>query len=481
MKRNVWYSLVVSIIVMATVLSACAPAATPTAAPVQPTQAPPPTAAPVQPTMAAPTAVPMQPTAVPATVAPTAAASQVEIFSWWVGPGEADGLAAMVKIFEAKYPNIKFVNAAVAGGAGTNAKAVLATRLAAGDAPDSWQAHAGQEIIATFVQAKQVAPLDDFFAQTGFANVLPKTLLPLISQDGHPYSVPVNIHRSNVLWYNPNVLKAAGVTANPKTDFKTWDDFFAACEKVKAAGKTCLALGAPWTAIHLFENVVIGTIGPDKWVGLWSTPPTTDWASADVTKALANYAKALSYTNSDASTMTDWQPASKLVADGDAAFNVMGDWAYGYFANPAPNGLALKPHTDFDWAVSPGTYGVFNFLSDSFVLPANAKNPAATMAWLTVAASKEGQEAFNPLKGSICARTDCDPTKFSEYSQDAAKDWSSNTVVGSLFHGVMAAPAWVTSIGTAIGLFQASKMDAAAQADLQKALVAACSSDGTCK
>jgi len=414
------------------------------------------------------------------TVAP-AAGGQVEVFSWWVGPGEADGLAAMIKIFEAKYPNIKFVNAAVAGGAGTNAKAVLATRLAAGDAPDSWQAHAGQETIANYVAAKQVQPLDDFFKSTGFGAVLPKTLLPLISQDGHPYSVPVNIHRSNVLWYSPAVLKAAGVTANPKTDFKTWDDFFAACEKVKAAGKTCLALGAPWTAIHLFENVMIGTIGADKWNGMWTTPPTTDWAGPDVAKGLANYAKALSYTNADASTMSDWQSASKLLTTGDAAFNIMGDWAYGYFANPAPNGLALKPHVDFDWAVSPGTYGIFNFLSDSFVLPVNGKNPDGTMAWLTVAASKEGQEAFNPLKGSICARTDCDPSKFSEYSQDAAKDWVSNTVVGSLMHGVVAAPAWATKIGTAIGLFQASKMDAAAQADFQKALADACKSDGTCK
>ena len=194
-----------------------------------------------------------------ATAVPAHAPKQVEVFSWWVGPGEADGLAAMVKVFNAKYPDITFVNAAVAGGAGTNAKAVLATRLAANDAPDSWQAHAGQETIANYVAAKQVAPLDDLFKSTGFDAVLPETLLPLISQDGHPYSVPVNIHRSNVLWYNPKVLTAAGVTANPKTDFKTWDDFFAACDKIKAAGKICLSLGAPWTAIHLFENVMIGT------------------------------------------------------------------------------------------------------------------------------------------------------------------------------------------------------------------------------
>jgi len=404
--------------------------------------------------------------------------TEVEVFSWWVGPGEADGLAAMVKVFNQQYPDIKFINAAVTGGAGTNAKAVLATRLAANDAPDSWQAHAGQETIANYLSAGQIKPLDDLFKSTGFDKVLPATLLPLISKDGHPYSVPVNIHRSNVLWYNPKVLAAAGVTANPKTDFKTLDDFFAACDKVKAAGKICLSLGAPWTAIHLFENIMIGTIGADKWNGMWTTPPTTDWAGADVAAGIANFAKALSFTNADASTMSDWQPASKLMVDGDAAFNIMGDWAYGYFANAAPNGLALKPHTDFDWAVSPGTYGVFNFLSDSFVLPVGAKHPDATEAWLTVAASKAGQEAFNPLKGSICARTDCDQSLFSEYSQDAAKDWTSNVVVGSLMHGVVAAPAWATSIGTAIGLFQT---DTSKTADFQAALVAACAKDGTCK
>ncbi len=418
----------------------------------------------------------------PAPATPAAATGgQVEVFSWWVGPGEADGLAAMVKIFQAQYPNETFVNAAVAGGAGTNAKAVLATRLAAGDPPDSWQAHAGQETIANYVAAKQVQPLDDFYAKTGFASVLPKTLIPLISANGHPYSVPVNIHRSNVMWYNPKVLAAAKVTL-PAGGFASWNDFFAACDTIKAAGKTCISLGPEgFTAMHLWENVMIGTIGADKWNGLWTTPPTTDWNGADVKQGLANYTKVLTYTNSDASTLSDWQPASKMVADGDAAFNIMGDWAYGYFANAAPNGLALTPHTDFDWTPTPGTQGIFVFLSDSFVLPVGNKNPTGTMDWLTVAASKAGQEAFNPLKGSICARTDCDPSKFSEYSQGAMKDWTSNTVVGSLTHGVVAAPAWMTKIDTALKLFLSSAKDDAAIATFQTALADACKSDGTCK
>jgi hypothetical protein len=43
---------------------------------------------------------------------------------------------------------------------------------------------------------------------------------------------------------------------------------------------------------------------------------------------------------------------------------------------------------------------------------------------------------------------------------------------------VVAAPAWATKIGTAIGLFQT---DTSKTADFQAALVAACKSDGTCK
>ena len=155
-KKSSLYVLTI-MVVAATVLSACGGAATPVPAPAA-TTAPAATKAP----------------AAPATAAP-AAASKAEVFSWWVGPGEADGLAAMIKIFQAKYPTDTFVNASVAGGAGTNAKAVLATRLSAGDPPDSWQAHAGEATFA-YVDAKQIQPLDDFFKSSGFGAALPASL-----------------------------------------------------------------------------------------------------------------------------------------------------------------------------------------------------------------------------------------------------------------------------------------------------------------
>ena len=129
---------------------------------------------------------------------------QVEVFSWWTGGGEAAGLDAMIKVFQEKYPDIEFINAAVAGGAGTNARAVLATRLQAGDPPDSWQGHAGQELIGTYVAANQLEPLNFLYEQEGWLDVMPETLIPLISQDGNIYSVPVNIHRANVHVVQPD-------------------------------------------------------------------------------------------------------------------------------------------------------------------------------------------------------------------------------------------------------------------------------------
>jgi hypothetical protein len=87
------------------------------------------------------------------TDAPITGAAEVEVFSWWTAGGEAEGLEAMIGVFNDLYPEYDFVNAAVAGGAGTNARAVLASRLSANDPPSSWQGHAGQELIGTYVAA----------------------------------------------------------------------------------------------------------------------------------------------------------------------------------------------------------------------------------------------------------------------------------------------------------------------------------------
>jgi glucose/mannose transport system substrate-binding protein len=60
----------------------------------------------------------------------------------------------------------------------------------------------------------------------------------------------------------------------------------------------------------------------------------------------------------------------------------------------------------------------------------------------------------------------------------AAKDWTSDTVVGSLTHGVVANDAWKAKIDTALGLFLT---DPTQVDQFQKALADACASDGACQ
>jgi glucose/mannose transport system substrate-binding protein len=386
----------------------------------------------------------------PAKTGVSAATCQLQVFSWWTGGGEAAGLTKLIGIWNANNATCRFKNETVAGGAGTNAKAVLAQRLAAHKPPDSFQGHAGAEL-RDYIKAGQVEPIDFIYKQYGFNKVMPKQLISQITYNGHLYSVPVNIHRANVLWYNPKVLRQAGITTVPKT----WGQFVSALNKAKDAGVIPLAMGEQWTAKHLLETVMIATLGPTRWAALWRK--SGDWSNAGVTLALNRYKTLLDYTNSDAASLT-WQDAGKLVADGKAAFNIMGDWQDGYFSGTKKGGnLALKPKVDYGWTAVPGTNGVYDWLSDSFTLPKGAPHRSAAVKWLAFLGSRRAQDAFNPVKGSIPARQDANARLYGPYLKWALGQWKTDKLAGSLTHGVVAPNAWNADIDTALGLFLQQK------------------------
>ena len=171
----------------------------------------------------------------------------------------------------------------------------------------------------------------------------------------------------------------------------------------------------------------------------------------------------MSFTNSDRQSL-DWPDATQLVIDGDAAFNVMGDWAEAAFASQDK-----KFGEDYITFPVPGTDGVFDFLADSFTMPVNGPNPEGTEAWLDTVASAEGQEAFNKAKGSIPANLEANTDDFGEYQQTAIESWENDEIVSSLAHGAAASVSWLTDITAAVAKF-GSDEDVAG---LQEGLVAA--------
>lgn len=382
----------------------------------------------------------------------------LEIFSWWTGGGEAAGLEALIARFSEMYPDVNVINSAVAGGSGVNARAVLTTRMLGGDPPDTFQVHAGAELNAVWVAAGLMQPLNDLYEANGWMDQFPQGLLDLISDDaGNIYSVPVNIHRSNVMWYVPANLEQWGVTVP-----ESWDEFLdTTCPTLQAADVTPLSVGENWTQAHLWESVALAELGAEGYNGLWNG--ATAWTSPEVTGVFEKFGRILDCTNEDRNALT-WQDASRMVSDGTAAFNIMGDWAAGYFLVD----LALEPETGFAWTPSPGTDGTFIMLSDTFGLPVGAPNPDAVNAWLSFLGSAEGQDIFNPLKGSLPANTTADignPDLYNAYFQSAYEDWTSDEIVGSQAHGAVAPPAFSNGFATVIATFAGDKDAASAAAN----------------
>ena len=377
--------------------------------------------------------------------AQTAGERKLEVFSWWTSGGEAAALDALFKVYKKQNPGVEIINATVAGGAGFAARPVLQTRLAGGKPPDSWQTHPGRELLDQYVGKGYCEAITELYKNEGWDRVFPKELVvDLLTKDRNTYAVLVGIHRGNLLWYNTKLLEKNGIKVGNQLSF---DQFFAACEKLKAAGIPALGVGDSgiWASAQLFENTLLGVIGPRGWTALFSGK--MQWDDPRVKEAMKLFAKMQDYVNPDHSALS-WDQAIKALMEGKVAFSSMGDWAYGEFVK-----ANMKEKEDFGWVCHPYTDDSFVVIADGFTLARGAPHKQAALAWLKSIGSKEAQEAFNSIKGSIPARTDVDRAKFDAYQQWSMDSFAEDDLVPSCVHGEAAAAAFEQALNDAVAKF----------------------------
>ena len=244
------------------------------------------------------------------------------------------------------------------------------------------------------------------------------------------------------MFYNTAVLEENNV--EPPTDLASFKEALAQLDE---AGVVPLALGDTnkWPAGQVFETLLVATLGPDGYNGLWNGETAAD--DPAIREAFVHFKDIMQYVNDDHSALT-WQDATQLVQEGEAGFNIMGDWAEGYLKT-----LGWTPGEEFGWMPVPGTEGTFIVVTDTFGLPKGAPNPENAKRWLKTIASVEGQDTFNPIKGSIPARLDADKSKYDPYLTSAMEDFASDTLSPSIVHGSAAPEGFITALNDTVNSF----------------------------
>jgi glucose/mannose transport system substrate-binding protein len=390
-------------------------------------------------------------------------ADELEVLHWWTSGGEAKAAAELKKMMEAEGHTWK--DFAVAGGGGDSAMTVLKSRVISGNAPAAAQIKG--PALQEWASEGVLANIDDVAKAENWDAVLPKVVADEMKYQGHYIAAPVNVHRVNWLWANPEAFKKAGAKIPT-----TWDEFFAAADALKKAGVIPVAHGGQnWQDFTTFEAVAIGQGGADFYRKAFVELDQATLQGPELTKVLETFKRIHQYTDKNAPGR-DWNLATAMVIKGEAGMQIMGDWAKGEFlaANKVPG-------KDFVCQPAPGSAKDFTFNIDSFAMfkLKNQANVAAQKDLAKAIMSPQFQELFNLYKGSIPVRTDVKLDKFDECAKESAHDFlasaKTNTLVPSIAHSMAVAPAIEGAIKDAVSEYWNNEKETAKEA--QAKIVAA--------
>jgi glucose/mannose transport system substrate-binding protein len=352
------------------------------------------------------------------------AGGTVEVLHWWTSGGEAKAVGELKAAFEAQGGT--WIDSPIAGGGGDPAMTALRARVVAGNPPTAVQLKGPG--IQEWAREGAVADIEDVAMAEGWDDVLPPVLAGIMKFEDKYVAAPVNIHRVDWLWANPEVLAKVGASVPA-----TWDEFNATAEKLMAAGITPLAHGGqPWQDATVFEVVALGIGGADFYRKAL-VELDMDALQSDTMIKVFDEMRILRGFLDPAFSGRDWNLATAMVMNGQAAFQIMGDWAKGEFL-----AAGKVPGKDFLCAPAPGNAYILN--SDSFVMfkVSGEDRIEGQKVLASLIMSPEFQETFNLAKGSIPARIDVPLDTFDICAQKSHEDLTAaiaaDTLVPSMAH-----------------------------------------------
>lgn len=329
-------------------------------------------------------------------IAGPAQAAELEVTHWWTSGGEAAAVAEFAKAFDAS--GHKWIDGAIAGSGGT-ARPIMISRITGGDPMGATQFNHGRQA-EELVEAGLMRDLTDIAEEGKWREVVhPASLLDSCTLDGKIYCVPVNIHSQQWLWLSNAAFEKAGVPVPTN-----WEEYAAAAPALEEAGIIPLALGQqPWQTTTAFQVLLTAIAGPDAYTKIFGEKDADLAAGEEIAKVFEAAAQARSM--SAKSNVQDWNQATNMVITGQAAGQIMGDWAQGEFQV-----AGQVAGEDYTCLPGLGVNEVIMTGGDAFYFPVldDEEKSAAQADLAKLMLSPEVQVAFNLKKGSLPVRGDVD-------------------------------------------------------------------------
>lgn len=314
--------------------------------------------------------------------------AEVEVLHWWTSGGEAEAVGALKKSLEQNGHTWK--DFSVAGGGGATAMTVLKSRAVSGNPPSAAQIKGPG--IQEWAEMGVLADIESVAKANNWDKIIPESFAKHMKYNNKYVAVPVNVHKVNWMWVNPEIFKKAG--ANIPT---TWEGFKVAAEKIKKAGFLPVAQGGQdWQEATVFESIVLGIGGADFYEKTMVKLDMNAIKSDTMKKVFDTFRMFKSYTDKNAPGR-DWNLATAMVYKGEAAMQIMGDWAKGEFT-----AAGKKPGIDYVAVDAPGTSGAYLYNIDSLAMfkQSDAKKVEGQNKLAELVLSNDFQITFNTKKGS---------------------------------------------------------------------------------
>ena len=326
----------------------------------------------------------------------SASATDLEVTHWWPSGGEA----AAVKVLADNFNETgnTWVDSAIAG-SGTTANPIIVSRILGGNPMGATQMNTGRDA-EELIKAGLMLDLTELAEKEDWASkIRPAKLLEACEYDGRIYCVPINIHSWQWMWLNRHVFEDNGIPVPTN-----WAELVEAAPKLQEAGVIPLATGQPWQVDGIRNVMQVAIGGVDNYLAV-NGDKDPDAVMSDENRAIWEaFAQARTMVD-DAYSGRDWNVATNMVIQGDAAAQIMGDWAQGEFAQ-----AGQEAGVDYDCLPGLGNNPVLDTGGDAFYFP-KTDDPDITAAQLELASmlvSPETQVEFNLVKGLLPVRGDVD-------------------------------------------------------------------------